>query len=91
MMLETKQKAVVVGLLSLLLISCCTTEYIKVPTVVPVFVLDDPVLPTLSSEQEAAIPNDVYIELSAREETLIQHIKRQKAIIELHNIPKPDT
>jgi hypothetical protein len=69
----------------LLITSCTTIEYVKVPTVVPVTILEAPVLPTITPEQEASIPNEVYVELSAREETLIQHIETQKAIILVHN------
>ena len=79
-MLEKKLKAIVIGFL---ITGCATTT--EVPVTVKVTLLPFPVLPTMTSDQEKSIPDDIYEILSKREETLIQHIVLQSDIIKLHN------
>ncbi len=80
----------IVSLALLLISACCSAEYVEVPQVVKVAILPMPELPTLSAEQNDKIPIDAYEVLAEREETLVQHIKAQKRLLELNNARAPD-
>ena len=62
---------------------CTTTEYVS--TIIPVVILPVPELPKLTPGQQLAIDDLTYRILVRRDVTLTEHIKNQKALIELHN------
>lgn len=68
---------------SLLVLSGCATrtEYICNQISVPM----QPILPTLSVEQDLAIPQDSYIVLATRERLLRNHIELLEELIKRNN------
>jgi len=66
---------------ALLASSCCTQPTGQATIPVP----PRPALPTLTPEQDAAIPDPIYEILDEREETLQAHIDRLIGLIKAHN------
>jgi len=78
-------RLLVAALIAITFLSSCAQDPVQVPTIVPIVLLPHPVLPKLTSEQEAEIASDTYDILVEREEILLQHIDTINGIIIIHN------
>jgi len=78
-------KSLVIVLIAITFLISCEHEPVYVTTVVPVTILPTPKLPKLTAEQENSIPDDIYLVLVERDETLLQHIRLINRMIEIHN------
>lgn len=78
-------RKILVVILAVSLAGCCTPKIIREPVVVQVPILPLPELPMLTKEQEQSIPEDAYIILVKRDETLRQHVNKVNQVIKTHN------